>query len=257
MEPMINKEGNRWKYTCPECLFVPDKNPIIYYDEDEKLNLVWRAPDPDYITTDRISKRTGERGKMPLNFPHRCNECKRKYRRSTRMAKRIDRVWEVAKSNKQRGLQRPKLITFALPSEWFDETSFRTMEEEVAKLEKLLPKARTILQSNGVRGGTYVVECTYKWMPDLENFTSPKHKYHAHVHMVAIAPFVHKLVFKEWCEQLMEIGLGRINYEAPKYRRAVSEYISKYLVKDGRTSRTFGVMRGRKSTTPQSTESPQ
>lgn len=241
---MINKEGNRWKYTCPNCLFVPSKELVLYDDTDlGVLRGVWRAPPPDYVKTDRISKRTGERGKMPLNFPHRCLECKRKYRRSTRMAKRIDRVWEVAKAMEERTYHRPKLITFALPSEWFTWESPRDMEDEVAKLEKLLPRAREILKSFHVQGGTYVVECTYKWIPDLENFREPLYKYHAHVHMVAIAPFVHKKVFKSFCEQLMPIGLGRINYEAPKYRRAVSEYISKYLVKDGRTSRTFGVMR--------------
>jgi len=223
---MINKEGNRWKYTCPNCLFVPSKELVLYDDTDlGVLRGVWRAPPPDYVKTDRISKRTGERGKMPLNFPHRCLECKRKYRRSTRMAKRIDRVWEVAKAMDERTYHRPKLITFALPSEWFTWESPKSMEDEVAKLEQLLPRAREILKSFHVQGGTYVVECTYKWIPDLENFRDKK-------------------VFKSFCEQLMPIGLGRINYEAPKYRRAVSEYISKYLVKDGRTSRTFGVMRG-------------
>ena len=57
---------------------------------------------------------------------------------------------------------------------------------------------------------------------------------------------------------LMPLGLGRINYKAPKGKwieypgcrfyltaeKQVAKYISKYLVKDQRSSRTFGILRG-------------
>jgi hypothetical protein len=67
--------------------------------------------------------------------------------------------------------------------------------------------------------------------------------------MVAVAPFIHKTKLKAFCEILMPIGLGRINYAAPggPYKKAVQQvarYIGKYLVKDKRQARTFGIMRG-------------
>lgn len=111
------------------------------------------------------------------------------------------------------------------------------------RLNSLLPKARSILQANGVRGGSYVLECTYKWTPDLDDFTHPKYKFHAHVHMVAIAPWIQPKKLSEWCSQLMDIGLGRINYEAVRSRKRTAIYVSKYLVKDKVQCRTFGVMR--------------
>ena len=44
-------------------------------------------------------------------------------------------------------------------------------------------------------------------------------------------------------EQLLDQGLGRINLEAPKSSKKVSNYISKYLAKEGFRHRTFGIMR--------------
>ena len=100
------------------------------------------------------------------------------------------------------------------------------------------------MQANGVLGGSYVLECTYKWIPDLDNFTTPQYKFHAHVHMVGIAPWIQPKKLAEWCGQLMPLGLGRINYEAVKSRKRTAEYVSKYLVKDKVQCRTFGIMRG-------------
>ena len=69
------------------------------------------------------------------------------------------------------------------------------------------------------------------------------YKHHPHVHMVAVSRFVHWKKLPKYCEQLMEQGLGRINLEAPRNARNVSNYISKYLAKEGLRHRTFGIMR--------------
>jgi hypothetical protein len=240
---MINK--TRWKYVCRNCPFVPDKVPAFvgsYVRPLTSWRMKWIPDKPDYARTHRISKRTGEYGKKPLNLPDRCNACKAQYRRATRMGKRMDRIHEVAKSYKD-GRKIPKLLTFALPSQWFTFESPSTREEQMSLLGRLLPRARAILQENGVEGGSYVLECTYKWTPDLENFTHPKYKFHAHVHMVVVAPYIHWSKLSEWCTQLMPIGLGRINYEAVRNRRRTAVYVSKYLVKDKVQCRTFGIMR--------------
>lgn len=238
---MINKVGNRWKYTCPKCTFVPDKVPVFTHFLQEEWKCVWRPADPDYVRTHRISKRTGEFGKRPLNLPDRCNACKARYRRATRMGKRMDRIHDVAKDTPKCAI--PKLITFALPSQWFTWESPSSREEQMSALNALLPKARKVLQANGVLGGSYVLECTYKWIPDLNHFTHPQYKFHAHVHMVAIAPWIHPTKLADWCGQLIPLGLGRINYEAVKSRKRTAEYVSKYLVKDKVQCRTFGIMR--------------
>jgi hypothetical protein len=251
LEPMINK--TRWKYVCRNCPFVPDKVPAFcgsYVRPLQTWRMRWIPDAPDYVQTMRISKRTGELGKRPMNLPDRCNACKAQYRRATRMGKRMDRIHAVAKSYKD-GRKIPKLLTFALPSQWFSwDERLTSREDEIRALGKLLPRARTILQENGVEGGSYVLECTYKWTPDLENFTHPKYKFHAHVHMVAIAPYIHYSKLSEWCQQLMPIGLGRINYQAVKNRRKTAVYVSKYLVKDKVQCRTFGIMRKNTHTTP-------
>ena len=244
LEPMINK--TRWKYVCRNCPFVPDKVPAFcgsYVRPLDTWRMRWIPDKPDYVRTMRISKRTGELGKRPMNLPDRCSACKAKYRRATRMGKRMDRIHAVAKSYKD-GRKIPKLLTFALPSQWFSwDGCLTSREDEIRSLSKLLPKARATLQDNGVEGGSYVLECTYKWLPDLDNFTHPKYKFHAHVHMVVIAPYIHRTKLSDWCQQLMPIGLGRINYEAVRNRRRTAVYVSKYLVKDKVQCRTFGIMR--------------
>jgi len=243
---MINKAGNIWKYTCPKCPFIPDKDPVFTEFGETEWKCQWNHPPPDYVETMRISKRTGERGKRPLNLPDRCNTCKARYRRATRMGKRMDRIHDVAEDTPK--CKVPKLITFALPSQWFTWEEPNSRTREINSLERLLPKARTILQGNGIRGGSYVLECTYKWVPDLDDFTHPQYKFHAHVHMVAISPWIAPAKLSEWCTQLMPLGLGRINYEAVKSRKRTAEYVSKYLVKDKVQCRTFGIMRGASQT---------
>jgi len=152
----------------------------------------------------------------------------------------------------------PKLITFALPSV---ETIESDGELEVKKLEKLLPGARDLLTRKGVLGGTYVIECTTRLIWSDLAVEKQRWKHHAHVHMVAVAPAVPRKTLKDFCEVLMPLGLGRLNYKAPRGKwiefgstrfyltaeKQVAKYIGKYLVKDKRSSRTFGIMRGRES----------
>jgi hypothetical protein len=213
-------------FTCPECHFVPDRD-----SED------------DFVRTHRISKKTGERATRNVRWPVRCQSCERNKKRYQRMRRRLEKVWEASWAQPAQIYRRPKLITFALPSIWtFNESG----EDEMKRLNKLLPRAREILLSNNVKGGSYVLECTTR---SHEGIGATIYKHHAHVHMVAVAPYVHRTKLKAFCEQLMPLGLGRINYVAPrgKYKEAVSQvagYISKYLVKDKRTTRTFGIMRG-------------
>ena len=47
---------------------------------------------------------------------------------------------------------------------------------------------------------------------------------------------------KAFCETLLPLGLGRINYEATRSRKKVGNYLSKYLVKDNQRSRSFGIV---------------
>lgn len=161
------------------------------------------------------------------------------------MRVRLEKIWELSWAEPAQMYRRPKLITFALPSLWtFEESG----EGQVMQLNKLLPKARKTLQENKVKGGSYVLECTTRSYTFLGTTI---YKHHAHVHMVAVAPFIHRSKLSKFCEQLQPIGLGRINYIAPQghWREAqqqVAGYISKYLVKDNRTCRSFGIMRGAK-----------
>ena len=122
----------------------------------------------------------------------------------------------------------------------------------------------TLLIQNGVIGGTYVIECTTRLIWSDLAVEEQMWKHHAHVHMVGIAPAIHRTKLKDFCEMLMPLGLGRINYKAPRGKwveypgakfyltaeKQVAKYIGKYLVKDQRSSRTFGVLRGREELVP-------
>jgi hypothetical protein len=179
------------------------------------------------------------------------------------MVKRLKRIYAMSEGIGQflPIMRMPKLITFALPSV---ETIESEAEIEINKLEKLLPKARSLLTENGVLGGTYVIECTSRLIWSDLAVEKQMWKHHAHVHMVAVAPGIHRSKLKDFCEMLMPLGLGRINYQAPKGKwieypgvrfyltaeKQIAKYIGKYLVKDQRSSRTFGVLRGREELMP-------
>ena len=240
---MSSVTSKDWSFTCPDCSWLPPK-----------------GGEPDYVRSTRISKRTGEPGWIALHYPHRCTACNTAQRRYQRMNKRLDKIWKLS-FTLDRKYRRPKLITFALPSV---NTLSHSPESELKKLNRLLPKARSILDDYGVLGGTFVLECTTRLIwTDLA--TSPQvWKHHAHVHMVAIAPFLPLDQLKEFSKCLLPIGLGRINYEAPQgywktAKKAVARYITKYLIKDNLSSRTFGILRTnqRNPTTPLQLDKPQ
>lgn len=237
-----------WNFTCKACLHVPTRT----LDED---NL--QIEENDYQGIGKVSRITGNESKRNLRWPVRCRQCDTENRRYHRMVKRLKRVYEFCEGIGQflPILRMPKLITFALPSV---ETMEWNAELEIIKLQKILPKARNVLMENGVIGGTYVLECTTRLIWSDLAVEEQRWKHHAHVHMVGIGPAIRRDKLGEFCKMLMPLGLGRINYKAPKGKwieypgcrfyltaeKQVAKYISKYLVKDQRSSRTFGILRG-------------
>jgi hypothetical protein len=235
----MNPHPSGWGFVCDDCAHIPP-----------------RGGEPDYVTVDR--RKTLPDGAeaivtafVGLHYPHRCRACERAKKRFQRMRKRVERVFDVAWAQGSSIYRRPKLITFALPSAMTQNREDRNVE--LAALEKRLPAARRILKENGIRGGTYVTEVTSRsYLPPFDFVALGEDlrvwKHHAHIHMVAVAPFMQKKRLIEFSTCLTPIGLGRINYEAPRgskkdASKRVARYISKYLVKDGMTSRTWGVMR--------------
>lgn len=198
----------------------------------------------DWVQTNRISPRSGNRTYIALHYPVRCTSCNTMQRRYQRMNKRLTSIWKMS-FLLDKTYRRPKLITFAIPSV---ESNLHIGEPEVVKLNKLLPKARKILQEHGVLGGTFVVECTTRLIWSDLAIEDQMWKHHAHVHMVALAPFMQRSKLIEFSKSLLPLGLGRINYVAPSghwkdAKAKVAAYISKYLVKEKRSSRTWGIMR--------------
>lgn len=222
--------NEEWGFTCDECHFRPSKDSADDYVRIARANPTWR-----------YSHRS-----FNLKYPERCRACERNKKRFQRMRRRLTKIYDTAEAlgEDDYRYRRPKLITFALPSLYtFDEDG----SAELKALKKKIAKARSILQENGVQGGCYVPEMTTR---SIEEFGTKVYKHHAHIHMVAIAPFIHKTKLKEFCEILMPLGLGRINYVAPRgvgSKGRVASYISKYLTKDGRVCASFGIMRKGKS----------
>lgn len=97
-----------------------------------------------------------------------------------------------------------------------------------------------------------VLECTSRLVSLDEGGALLEWKHHAHVHAVVVGPFMGRERLINFSNCLVPMGLGRINYQAIAWshdksgslvRNAVSDYISKYLVKQETSSRTWGVMR--------------
>lgn len=227
-----------WGFTCENCGHVPP-----------------RGGEPDYASwqVGRNEWRT-----MALHVPHRCRSCDTRKKRWTRMRRRVDACFDRSRSHGS-SYSRPKLITFALPSE--TSNSYTDRYEQIALLNSRLPRAREVLKTYNVRGGIYVIECTSRLLPladygQADPFLGRgghlyEWKHHAHVHMVAVAPYMLPEKFSNFCECLVDMGLGRLDVEplhSKKYswrqaRDKVANYISKYLNKDGGRCRTFGEMR--------------
>lgn len=229
-----------FSFTCDECTYRGN-----------------RSHEQNYVSTTYVTEGGGRYRKWSESdrYPERCRECSRKAKRHTRMVNRLDRVWKISYDLDDKRYNRPKLVTFALPSIvtfWEDPTN------ELSKLKSLLPEARKILMNHGVLGGVYVPEVTTR---SYEFMGTRCYKHHAHIHMVAIAPYIHKSKLSAFCEILQPLGLGRINYVAPSgywktAKRKVASYISKYLCKEGRRTSSFGIYRGYKLTQEETSSDP-
>ena len=204
-----------------------------------------RSHDTNYVSSTYIDDNNVRYRKWSESdkYPERCKECSRKAKRHTRMVNRLDKIWHISYELNDKRYSRPKLITFALPSIFtFDPEP----SSELSKLKSLLPNARKILMDHGILGGVYVPEVTTR----SYSFMGVKcYKHHAHIHMVALAPYIHKSKLADFCTILQPLGLGRINYVAPaghwkSAKRKVASYISKYLCKEHRRTSSFGIYRG-------------
>lgn len=238
-------EIHHHSFTCPSCHFRPDKRSI-----------------DDYVTTGKLSKRSGELSKRNLKFPVRCTPCGNDMKRYSRMKNRVQAIFDRCFSQKM-GV--PAVITITLPSEWNDRSD---SSKEVKELLRLMPKARKIMKCHGIMGGSFVIECTYRSLYEYrrnENYQKEiLWKKHAHSHMVAVGPYVDTKNWDDWCRMLEPLGLGRMWYEkrAPKcqeqgcestkcrhqkdwkkLRNGIAAYISKYITKEAGRCRTWGVMR--------------
>ncbi len=225
--PVINKE---WGFTCNSCPYVPEVS-----DEDDFIRIKRR------ILTD---KNKSEYRSANLRFPERCKSCDTRKKRHTRRKKAIARVFGMSAEigSFYPTYNYPKLITFALPVQPSED--YEERYNQVKLLEKKIPKARKILMKNGTLGGTFTIECTSR-LANLDVYPEAfmQWKHHAHVHAVCVSNFVHHSKLSKYCEQLLPLGLGRINLKAPRSYDKVAAYISKYLSKENQRHRTFGIMR--------------
>ena len=149
MSPLINTDGNRWTNTCPNCHWVPDKELIIHEEGHE-----WVWPPIDYVTTHRISKRTGELGKRSLNLPDRCKACAAKYRRKLRMRARIKKLVDLLDFLPKK-YRIPKLLTFGLPV-WTSE-HYEDRFDLISDLNDKRKQINKILKDNDVLGSIFPV----------------------------------------------------------------------------------------------------
>ena len=234
MTPLTSKEhepDRPWGWTCPSCPHLPERGGEVDYASYQVSRNVWKS--------------------VALHVPHRCRNCDRTKKRQTRMRNRVRKAFRIGRKHGSY-YSRPKLITFALPS--LTSRDYEDRFRQLRLLNSRLPRARSILKDNGVKGGIYVLECTSRLLPlDQGNLFEWKH--HAHVHMVGIAPYMRRDRFVKFSSCLLPLGLGRLNVEAlankthnaDQARMAVSVYISKYLNKDGGRCRSFGEMRERQT----------
>tara|TARA_B100001287_G_scaffold201313_1_gene170682 strand:+ start:167 stop:955 length:789 start_codon:yes stop_codon:yes gene_type:complete len=225
LSPNVNKE---WSFTCGDCPYVPYRDQ----DPDELAHL-------QQIDADISPWLVGINPWVPL----RCRPCDTAKKRNQRMRQRTKRIWRLAEEIVLPTYHYPKLITFALLTPTYFTDEYSTRYSLLRDLSKLMPKARRILMRNGVLGGTFVFECNSRLTPLDEGQPLFSWRHHPHVHMVAIAPFIHHSKLKKFCELLMPIGLGRINYKAPRSYGVTSRYIAKYLSKQNLNVRSFGIVR--------------
>ena len=224
--PLTSKEES-WAYTCPKCPYIPDRdNP----DDYQRL----------------VNRITGYHKYVNLRFPERCKPCEARKKRTQRMRKRIAQVFRMSAGIGafDRTYNFPKLVTFALLDEYYNQGEpSKDRSILLTKLNSKLPKVWKILGKQGMLGGTFVLECNTKLIwSDLAS-EPQMWRHHPHVHCVAVSNFIHHKKLVKYCEQLLPLGLGRINLKAAKAINTVADYIGKYISKDKVRARTFGIMR--------------
>ncbi len=224
LSPNVNKE---WSFTCSRCPYVP-----------------YRDIDPDIIAQERqIDADSHPYIAGSPWMPVRCTRCDTEKKRRQRMRIRARKVWRLAEEICLPTYHYPKLITFSLLTDEYFSPWYSLRYELLKQLDQIMPKARRLLMRNGVLGGTFVYECNSRLQPLDEGQPLFTWRHHPHVHMVAIAPFIHHRKLKAFCELLMPLGLGRINYKAPRSFGSTSRYVAKYLSKQGLNVRSFGIVR--------------
>ena len=224
MSPNVNKE---WAFTCSDCPYVPH-----------------RDGSPDQLAVDQQIDASSPMF-VALNpyVPKRCRLCETKKKRNQRMRKRTKKIWRLAEEIIKPSYHYPKLITFSLLTDEYYSSTYKFRYTLLDQLNQKMPKARKMLMKNGVLGGTFVYECNSRLQPLDEGQPLFTWRHHPHVHMVAIAPFIHHTKLAKWCKQLMPLGLGRINYKAPRSYGMTAKYVAKYLAKQGLNVRSFGIVR--------------
>ena len=157
--PIINKE---WAFTCRKCYFVPKLN-----QEDDYVKILAH----------------NEKGSkfVNLRWPKRCRECERDKKRNQRLKKAIKKIYNTSYGIGEYywEYRRPKMITFALPNAEYNATYARR-NDLVKELKLKLKKAWKILQSKGLLGGTYVLECTSRLI--WSDLATEKQQYKHHPH---------------------------------------------------------------------------
>lgn len=231
LSPIVNKE---WTFVCNECPYIPEGS------RDEIGERFQMDASKTWVMID-TKKEVG----IMVNpyYPKRCKHCEAAKKRNQRMrhyVKRAFRVSDDCYTLINTKYKWPKLITFADLNEEYYSNSAELRIDLIEKLNKKAPKFLKRLGEYGVLGGTYVIECaTHLIWSDLA--TEPQQwRHHPHVHMVAVAPYFSRKELPKFCAGLMDMGLGRINYKAKSNTYIVADYMSKYLVKEGRNARTFG-----------------
>lgn len=228
LSPNVNKE---WAFTCGNCPYVP-----------------WRDGNPEEIAMlmQMDSYSSEWQGDINPFYPKRCRTCEANKKRNQRMKQRARTVWNLAEEIVKPTYHYPKLITFSLLTDEYYSNTWYKRDELLQELGDKLPGAIKKLMKNGMLGCTLVMECNSRLQPMDEGQPLWTWRHHPHVHAVAISPFIHHTKLKEWCEQLMPMGLGRINYKAPRHYKSTANYVGKYLSKQSLNVRTFGILRGYK-----------
>lgn len=231
LSPIVNKE---WTFVCHKCPYVP------YGTRDEIGERYQIDGSKTWIMIDTEL----ENGVMVnVYYPKRCKECETKKKRNQRMRLYVKRAFRVSDDCEEligTRYKTPKLITFADLNDEYYSSSCELRLDLIEKLNKKAPKFLKRLGEWGVLGGTYVIECNTRLIWSDLAVEPQQWRHHPHVHMAAIAPYIQRKRLRKFCECLMDLGLGRINYKAKHNHYVVADYMGKYLVKEGRNARTFG-----------------